>query len=547
MLKKVIDFLTVARICSFCRLNTGNFALQNLPQIQWKGSFCPAKVMVTKMKSKSLNVYGILSRIDFQIVAFLVLLFIAVQPLYGIFYVVMDNMDLTALFYAKSGVIRVAGYVGIIAAICNAYCKTVENGREYLKKKLLSNVWNGLFLAFMLWAVITTITSKNTYYAVYGYSYRFEGLVSYFGYAGIYLCGSMIRDEKKRNFVYDVAISASVLLAVVTLISESGTANIVLLERNSWVSAYSGTFINPNHYGYYLCVALMLCTGRMVDTKKLLAKACYLVAFALNMYVLCFNNSFGPVLALLIALPVFFIVYTVKGGIKKSWQYLLFMVIFVYMCANVNDQAVLISAKAALEDFKELTTALFGITWPEAVEVNQVASVGRSGLSLLPKIFSLDEVVEEMDISQADLGKLGSGRIEIWRAGLQLWKENPVFGVGIDNSTYQMSFIIYSYDVIHNEYIQIMAELGTPGILFYLSAHVSLFFRNLRRLKKLSGAAFTAVGAVAVYMISAFFGVSIPFTESFLFLCLGMCNGYHTDAMLNEMLPDNAAAYVPAK
>lgn len=55
-----------------------------------------------------------------------------------------------------------------------------------------------------------------------------------------------------------------------------------------------------------------------------------------------------------------------------------------------------------------------------------------------------------------------AGRIEAWYTGIQLFKDNPFFGVGMNN------FTEYHHLTAHNSYILVLAELGVFGYIAWL-------------------------------------------------------------------------------
>ena len=107
-------------------------------------------------------------------------------------------------------------------------------------------------------------------------------------------------------------------------------------------------------------------------------------------------------------------------------------------------------------------------------------------------------------------------------------------GVGTDNIQ-----LYISNEIPHNEYLQIAANLGIPGIALWLAALLSCFAFAVKNLKKLSGGALVAGMAVLVYCVSAFVGISIPVTTYQLFLFAGMLTGWfkkRDETALNEKI-----------
>lgn len=70
----------------------------------------------------------------------------------------------------------------------------------------------------------------------------------------------------------------------------------------------------------------------------------------------------------------------------------------------------------------------------------------------------------------------GAERIDMIREGLQLWVESPIWGHGIDQFRVLTVFDTYS----HNNYIELLANLGLVGLLLYYSIYVTIGIRALR-------------------------------------------------------------------
>jgi O-antigen ligase len=86
--------------------------------------------------------------------------------------------------------------------------------------------------------------------------------------------------------------------------------------------------------------------------------------------------------------------------------------------------------------------------------------------------------------------KTANHRVLLWQAGLRMWADNPVFGVGPANYKYvrQASYrISVSNDrsafVCHSLYIEVLSELGTLGALV-AAAILVFFFLLTRRVRK---------------------------------------------------------------
>jgi probable O-glycosylation ligase (exosortase A-associated) len=90
-----------------------------------------------------------------------------------------------------------------------------------------------------------------------------------------------------------------------------------------------------------------------------------------------------------------------------------------------------------------------------------------------------------MSIEQNEVDESANSRRAAWRAAWKMAQENPIFGVGLRNSN------LYSYaygaDIpgrtIHNQYLQILADTGFPGLAMYLLLLLAAIF-SLHRCRR---------------------------------------------------------------
>jgi O-antigen ligase len=78
-------------------------------------------------------------------------------------------------------------------------------------------------------------------------------------------------------------------------------------------------------------------------------------------------------------------------------------------------------------------------------------------------------------------------RFEFWKLGLEMYKANPVFGIGPDNikpafTKFRPNLIFgTTWGSLHNLYVQQAAERGTVGIIALLYLFLAMFLYALRR------------------------------------------------------------------
>ena len=122
----------------------------------------------------------------------------------------------------------------------------------------------------------------------------------------------------------------------------------------------------------------------------------------------------------------------------------------------------------------------------ESIEEDALGSMNRSATS---------DIVAAAPVFREDIqnGDLTNGRIEIWKEGLFIWKDNPVFGISYRNiAVYVREKLPDGYmttrenelNTFHNMFVDILVGQGLPGELIALAMAVVImsraaaFFRN---------------------------------------------------------------------
>lgn len=148
--------------------------------------------------------------------------------------------------------------------------------------------------------------------------------------------------------------------------------------------------------------------------------------------------------------------------------------------------------------------------------------------------------LETISAEEADYNWTGdTGRLAVWKRGLTYLKDHPILGLGPNNfpvaegtisplAWRQQYNIGVKWSAAHNTYLQVGAELGLPGLAFYLLMLGSGFAAAAaaRRLMP-AGAAFAEALLVALtgFCVGSFF-LSLAYVE-FPYVLLGLCVGLH--------------------
>jgi len=125
-----------------------------------------------------------------------------------------------------------------------------------------------------------------------------------------------------------------------------------------------------------------------------------------------------------------------------------------------------------------------------------------------------------------------TGRIPVWKRGIELIKTNPLFGVGIQNFSMAEGQLHWKqggsgkWSSAHNSFIQIGAELGIPGLLAFCAIILSSLRVLERRVavlvrkgseEKCLFIASSLLASWAAFIVGGFF-LSQAYSNSFYFL-----------------------------
>jgi O-antigen ligase len=172
----------------------------------------------------------------------------------------------------------------------------------------------------------------------------------------------------------------------------------------------------------------------------------------------------------------------------------------------------------------------------------------------------VDNVVE----SETDYNLTSpTGRIQVWKRGIGYMLDRPFVGVGAGNfataegtlSDYAKSQIQSArgvkWSVAHNSYVQVGAELGVPGLVFFGAALVSIMLglNRVARTAQREGRPDTELRALAQAALTALVGFAAGATflslaySDVLFALLAIGLGIYTYAVRTKALPRRNPRY----
>ncbi|HZV38334.1 MAG TPA: O-antigen ligase family protein [Pseudoxanthomonas sp.] len=163
-------------------------------------------------------------------------------------------------------------------------------------------------------------------------------------------------------------------------------------------------------------------------------------------YVGIFNDPNDLGLLFVMCLPMAFYL-SGRGGLMglRRLFWLAVAGLLLWGCYLTNSRGTLLAALALLAVY----------VWRKRgmLAAGILGSVALTGLMMLPSR------LQEMDVSEES----AMGRVESWYEGVQMFRQNPLFGVGAGNYT------DYNPLTAHNSFVLVLAELGIIGFTVWLA------------------------------------------------------------------------------
>ncbi len=367
--------------------------------------------------------------------------------------------------------------LGLLAALKSYYQR--DHIWQYTRKYALPIL---LFL-MIFWSILATVFSPHFKTAFFGTAYRQEGLITYGAYVGFFAAAFLLAKSPHKIKLFYTFILIQALLAIMSILNFESIHRIFTMRQKTAI------FHNPNHYGYYLLLGIMVIVILYLLPKTSFKRKSFILlpSYILLVTTLNINGSFGPFIG------VFF-------G-------LIFMFLFA-LCFNRNIVKPL-----------SITLLLFLLT---SFAYDQHTSYLRN------EITDLNDDIGSIIENPGEAGRSGTGRWSLWMHGLVFMGERPIFGYGPDSLGPRYYETGHNNDRPHNEYIQFGASLGIPALTAYIGALALLFLSLFLKPKALPIYLLALSGLIIAYLINAFFGNTMYYTTPYFLLFLGLIMGETT-------------------
>lgn len=279
-----------------------------------------------------------------------------------------------------------------------------------------------------------------------------------------------------------------IIIAVLTLIFSTTLASIFSIYQyfvNPYIGSFdywvesgrlNSTFTDPNALGAYCVLIFPIFLSLIIFTTRWYLKLLFSILFIPFILMIFFSGSRSALLGILLSLIIFFIY-----GIIRYIKYL----------ATLNKRKKIINLTIILLVILIIIISLSGIFLTENQLKNSFLEVGlmqRSiqSLDTLYSHFKKDGLIESIK-------SISNYRYIYWNMAINMAKEYPLTGVGIGSYIIELPDYLKSYDTGFNQvdfagnyYLQVLAELGLPGLililfLFFIIIKKTLLYYNYKR------------------------------------------------------------------
>ena len=306
-----------------------------------------------------------------------------------------------------------------------------------------------LVCGFLFALLISAIFTDLNYTSFFGENQRRNGWITYFALGTFFISAALyIRMENIRRFIF-VSTATGLTLSIYGMLQISG---IDFVSWNNPYNAVISTVGNPNFAAAIMAVMAIIIFGPVLQSGfSVILKSLFLVTFFFILYVIYLSDARQGLLALGLGLAFY-------------------INLFIYLK----------NTKIGV-----IVSGLFGI-------------VGVGSILGMLQIGPLTDLLYKSSVTV---------RGYYWRAGLEMFKSEPLTGIGVDRygayfkefreSTYPLNygFTITSSNA-HNVPIQIFATAGMFAGVLYLALMAFIFYQGVKTIRKVDSEKKLLIGGI---------------------------------------------------
>lgn len=316
-------------------------------------------------------------------------------------------------------------------------------------------------LVFLGSQIISTIISIDPQTSLLGYYSRFNGgLISTICYSLLYWAFVSNLDRKHALYTIYYILASAVLVSIYGVLEHFG------IDKNVWVqdvqSRVFSTLGQPNWLSAWLIALIPISWSLSLSEKFSIKSKKFWFYFSLS--------------------ALFFITFLFT---KSRSGLLAFGVMYLFFWSS----AIWKLKKEILKPFVIISSSLLIIS----------LIIGTQFTPGVSELFNRNRALPAVALAQAEpaleVGGTESGTIRkiVWKGGLDIWKNYPIFGSGIETFAFAyyahrpaehnlVSEWDFIYNKAHNEFLNIAANSGTIGLVSYLILIGITFFMFIQKL-----------------------------------------------------------------
>lgn len=347
------------------------------------------------------------------------------------------------------------------------------------------------FTVFYVFVLLSSVINGITRDVLFGMEYRNIGILELFIFLFIYVkLPDSVKDTKVKRIVAGLFLLASSLIALCALYDRF----IGKIAAFAGKKGLSAIFLNGNHYGYFLVMAVCIAFMMTVTEEKMTSAFFCFLAYILNLSVLVINNSAGCFLAVFLTLVLMTgLLAAGKMTNRRFW----FMIILL-----------------------PLVPALMYALMTQGIFAAQIERIFNSVYrNMIETVCDAGNIFNRSILADA----AGSNRIRLWKETLRLIMQKPFLGFGCEGISLKLadSFGIYN---AHNELLTFAAYFGVPAAAAYVLGVFSIFIKSAAAHDKNQRVELCFLAGSIGYFISSFFGTAMFYTYPLFMIFLGFAH-----------------------
>ena len=313
------------------------------------------------------------------------------------------------------------------------------------------NFFNFPLLLFLISQIICTFTSIDIQTSFYGYSSRLNGgLLSILSFSFLYWSLLPYLDDKFKKDIINFSLFSGALVAIYGVSQHFG------IDKNMWVqdvqSRVFSTLGQPNWLAAYVCILIPFSIHKYLKSLNKFSATSYLLLTISYYLALLFTKSKSGIIAGIISISIFFLVYFVQEIKNKKLRGFVLIIIFILLSFTINNP---------IKDY----------IFPQK-NISDTSSTSSSTLNITPS---------------GDIRKI------VWKGSFDLFKKFPLVGTGVETFAYSYYWTRpvehnltsewdFLYNKAHNEYLNYLATTGLVGTIPYLFLIFSVLFFLIKNL-----------------------------------------------------------------